>query len=95
MNLRCSLISPGMALLRAASGLFTCLKSTPTARGFRQLTFLDSKLRDPVYPDLRPQFKEPDLTRIGGGDNWYQPVDAKLINKVAPRSGIRIRKRIA
>jgi len=45
------------------------------------LTFRDSNLKDPVYPNLPPQFKEPYITLVGGGNDWYHPVNKKLINK--------------
>lgn len=57
-----------------------CHQGDGEARAKLDLTFRDSSLRDPVYPSLPPQFKEPYVTLVGGGNNWYQPVDGKLIN---------------
>jgi hypothetical protein len=57
-----------------------CHQGDGEAREQLDLTFRDSSLRDPVYPSLPPQFKEPYITLVGGGNNWYEPVDGKLIN---------------
>jgi len=57
-----------------------CHQGDGEARAKLDLTFRDSSLRDPVHPNLPPQFKEPYITLVGGGNNWYQPVDTKLIN---------------
>ena len=57
-----------------------CHQGEGEARAKLDLTFRDSSLRDPVYPELPPQFKEPYLTLVGGGNSWYEPVDANLIN---------------
>ncbi len=59
----------------------SCHQGDGKARAILDLTFRKSTLRDPVYPDLPPQFMEPYVTLVGGGNNWYQPVDARLRNK--------------
>jgi len=59
----------------------SCHQGDGEARAKLDLTLRDSKLRDPVYPDQSSQFKEPYVTLVGGGNNWYDPVDKKLINK--------------
>ena len=59
----------------------SCHQGEGEAREKLDLTLRDSSLRDPVYPGLPPQFKEPYITLVGGGQNWYRPVDKKLINK--------------
>ncbi|MHC4503071.1 MAG: HzsA-related protein [Planctomycetota bacterium] len=58
-----------------------CHQGDGKARKKLDLTLRDSSLRDPVHPRLPPQFKEPYVTLVGGGNNWYRPVDSKLINK--------------
>jgi hypothetical protein len=58
-----------------------CHQGTGKARERLDLTFRDSSLQDPVYPKRPPQFKEPYLTLVGGGNNWYAPVDRNLINE--------------
>jgi len=58
-----------------------CHQGDGEAREKLDLTFRDSDLRDPVYPQTPPQFKEPYVTLVGGGNNWYAPVDQKLINE--------------
>ncbi len=58
-----------------------CHQGDGRARKKLDLTFRDSDLEDPVWPHLPPQFKEPYVTLVGGGNNWYQPVDSTLINQ--------------
>ena len=58
-----------------------CHQGDGNARRKLDLTFRDSDLQDPVFPDLPPQFKEPYVSLVGGGNNWYHPVDSGLINK--------------
>jgi hypothetical protein len=58
-----------------------CHQGTGKARERLDLTFRDSSLQDPVYPKRPPQFKEPYLTLVGGGNNWYAPVDRNLTNE--------------
>ncbi|MDP7289665.1 MAG: hypothetical protein QGH94_16915, partial [Phycisphaerae bacterium] len=58
-----------------------CHQGDGKARKKLDLTLRPSNLRDPVHPKLPPQFKEPYLTLVGGGNNWYRPVNKKLINK--------------
>jgi len=58
-----------------------CHQGNGKARKKLDLTLRNSHLRDPVFPRLPPQFKEPYLTLVGGGNNWYAPVNKKLINK--------------
>ena len=58
-----------------------CHQGDGKARKKLDLTFRDSSLRDPVYPKLPPQFKEPYITLVGGGNNWYAPVEKKLVNE--------------
>lgn len=58
-----------------------CHQGDGNALAKLDLTFRDSNLKDPVYPDLEPQFKEPYITLVGGGNDWYHPVDKKLINE--------------
>jgi len=58
-----------------------CHQGDGKARKKLDLTLRESNLRDPVYPDLPPQFKEPYLTLVGGGNNWYSPVKKELINE--------------
>ncbi len=58
-----------------------CHQGDGKARKKLDLTLRDSTLRDPVYPKLPPQFKEPYLTLVGGGNNWYHPVSKTLINE--------------
>jgi len=58
-----------------------CHQGDGKARKKLDLTLRQSNLRDPVYPKLPPQFKEPYLTLVGGGNNWYSPVSKKLHNK--------------
>jgi len=58
-----------------------CHQDNGKARKKLNLTLRDSTLRDPVFPKLPPQFKEPYVTLVGGGNNWYRPVNSKLINK--------------
>lgn len=57
-----------------------CHQGDGKARAKLDLTFRDSDLQDPVHPRLPPQFNEPYITLVGGGNDWYQPVDATLIN---------------
>jgi hydrazine synthase alpha subunit-like protein len=57
-----------------------CHQGDGEARAKLDLTLRNSRLQDPVYPSLPPQFKEPYVTLVGGGNNWYQPVDGKLVN---------------
>ena len=59
----------------------SCHQGDGEARAKLDLTLRDSTLHDPVYPNLPPQFKEPYVTLVGGGNNWYKPVDANLVNK--------------
>lgn len=59
----------------------SCHQGDGKARQKLDLTLRDSNLKDPVYPKLPPQFKEPYITLVGGGNNWYQPVNKNLINK--------------
>ena len=58
-----------------------CHQGDGEAREKLDLTLRDSYLRDPVFPSLPPQFKEPYVTLVGGGNDWYQPVGGKLINE--------------
>jgi len=58
-----------------------CHQGDGKARKKLDLTLRDSSLRDPVYPRLPPQFKEPYVTLVGGGNNWYRPAGGRLINK--------------
>ena len=58
-----------------------CHQGDGKARKKLDLTLRDSNLKDPVYPKLPPQFKEPYITLVGGGNNWYSPVNSKLINE--------------
>ncbi len=58
-----------------------CHQGDGKARHKLDLTLRDSSLRDPVYPSLPSQFKEPYITLVGGGNNWYSPADSKLINE--------------
>jgi len=58
-----------------------CHQGEGKARAKLDLTLRDSNLKDPVYPKLPPQFKEPYITLVGGGNNWYRPVKKNLINK--------------
>jgi hypothetical protein len=58
-----------------------CHQGDGKARDKLDLTLRDSSLRDPVYPSLPPQFKEPYITLVGGGNNWYSPVASNLINE--------------
>jgi hypothetical protein len=59
----------------------SCHQGDGEARAKLDLTLRDSALRDPVHPNLPPQFKEPYVTLVGGGNDWYHPVDATRINK--------------
>jgi hypothetical protein len=58
-----------------------CHQGDGKARAKLDLTLRDSNLKDPVYPKLPPQFKEPYITLVGGGNDWYHPVSKKLINE--------------
>jgi hypothetical protein len=58
-----------------------CHQGDGKARKKLDLTLRQSNLIDPVFPKLPPQFKEPYLTLVGGGNHWYQPVSKKLHNK--------------
>ncbi len=58
-----------------------CHQGDGEAREKLDLTLRASSLRDPVFPSLPPQFKEPYLTLVGGGNSWYEPVNSKLINE--------------
>ncbi|MDP6524294.1 MAG: hypothetical protein QGH15_08725 [Kiritimatiellia bacterium] len=58
-----------------------CHQGDGKARKKLDLTFRDSDMKDPVIRNLPPQFKEPYVTLVGGGNNWYHPVDKKLLNK--------------
>ena len=58
-----------------------CHQGDGKARKKLDLTFRASTVKDPVIRNLPPQFTEPYVTLVGGGNNWYQPVDKKLINK--------------
>jgi hypothetical protein len=58
-----------------------CHQGDGEARRKLDLTLRDSELKDPVHPHLPPQFLEPYVTLVGGGNNWYQPVDCKLLNE--------------
>jgi hypothetical protein len=57
-----------------------CHQGDGEARAKLDLTFRDSNLQDPVYPSLPPQFKEAYIALVGGGNNWYEPVDTRLLN---------------
>ncbi|MCP4453639.1 MAG: hypothetical protein GY809_19435, partial [Planctomycetes bacterium] len=57
-----------------------CHQGDGKARAKLDLTLRDTDLQDPVFPDLPSQFKEPYVTLVGGGNDWYHPVDKKLIN---------------
>ncbi|NQV32751.1 MAG: hypothetical protein HQ515_08660, partial [Phycisphaeraceae bacterium] len=57
-----------------------CHQGQGKARAKLDLTLRDTDLQDPVFPDLPSQFKEPYVTLVGGGNDWYHPVDKKLIN---------------
>jgi hypothetical protein len=59
----------------------SCHQGEGEAREKLDLTLRDSNLRDPVFPSLPPQFKEPYLSLVGGGNSWYEPVNSKLINR--------------
>ncbi len=59
----------------------SCHQGEGKARKDLDLTLRESALRDPVHPHLPPQFKEPYVTLVGGGNSWYAPVDKKLLNK--------------
>ena len=59
----------------------SCHQGDGKAREKLDLTLRNSSLRDPVFPNLPPQFKEPYVTLVGGGNDWYRPVDPKLINE--------------
>ncbi|MCK4374280.1 MAG: hypothetical protein KAX19_03090, partial [Candidatus Brocadiae bacterium] len=58
-----------------------CHQGDGKARKKLDLTFRPSTMRDPVFRSLPPQFTEPYVTLVGGGNNWYQPVAEELINK--------------
>jgi len=58
-----------------------CHQGEGKGRKKLDLTLRNSSLRDPVFPKLPPQFKEPYVTLVGGGNNWYAPVNKKLISK--------------
>ena len=58
-----------------------CHQGKGKGRKKLDLTLRDSSLRDPVFPKLPPQFKEPYVTLVGGGNSWYRPVSSKLINR--------------
>ena len=58
-----------------------CHQGDGEARKKLDFTLRDSNLQDPVHPNLPSQFKEPYVTLVGGGNNWYRPVDERLINK--------------
>jgi len=58
-----------------------CHQGEGKARKKLDLTFRPSTMRDPVFRSLPPQFTEPYVTLVGGGNNWYQPVAEELINK--------------
>jgi len=57
-----------------------CHQGDGKARKKLDLTFRASTVADPVFPGMPPQFSEPYVTLVGGGNNWYQPVSEKLIN---------------
>jgi hypothetical protein len=57
-----------------------CHQGEGKARATLDLTLRATDLQDPVFPDLPSQFKEPYVTLVGGGNNWYQPVHETLIN---------------
>jgi len=59
----------------------SCHQGDGKGREKLDLTFRDSGLKDPVYPNEPPQFTEPYITLVGGGNNWYHPVNKNLINK--------------
>jgi len=58
-----------------------CHQGKGKARKKLDLTLRNSNLGDPVFPNSPPQFKEPYVTLVGGGNNWYAPVNKKLLNK--------------
>lgn len=58
-----------------------CHQGEGEARKKLDFTFRPSNVRDPVFPHLPPQFTEPYVTLVGGGNNWYQPVRKELISK--------------
>jgi hypothetical protein len=58
-----------------------CHQDNGKAREKLDLTFRPSDVGDPVYPDEPPQWTEPYVTLVGGGNNWYQPVEDSLINE--------------
>jgi len=59
-----------------------CHQGKGKARDKLDLTFRPSTHKDPVpkRPPLPPQFTEPYVTLVGGGNDWYRPTD-KPLNK--------------
>ncbi len=60
-----------------------CHQGDGKARKKLDLTSRPSTHKDPVAKRAAhpPQFTEPYVTLVGGGNNWYRPVDEQLLNK--------------
>jgi len=67
-----------------------CHQGDGKAREKLDLTLRDSNLKDPYFPDLPPQFKEPYITLVGGGNDWLHPVDKKLNKKLINKHGLPV-----